>query len=198
MFNIIPPVIAQRIQKDETLIADKFEEATVVFIDMVNFTQLSSQISPESLVQLLNTLFSQLDQLSEEFQLEKIKTIGDCYMVVSGIPKPNPKHIENALDFCNTVMKQLNGQLINGHAIQLRIGVETGPTIAGVIGKKRFLFDLWGDTVNIASRMESNGLPNKIHTTEKKIEKMKNKYSFSYRGKMNVKGKGEKKTYFLN
>ncbi|MEM6965585.1 MAG: adenylate/guanylate cyclase domain-containing protein [Bacteroidota bacterium] len=197
LFNVIPPVVAKKMQKGETLIADKYQEATIIFIDLVGFTRFSSNATPEKMIHLLNVVFSKMDQLTEAFDLEKIKTIGDCYMAVSGVPVAKKDHLERAIDFCLAVMKNLHGQIVDGHKIQLKIGIESGPVIAGVMGQKRLLFDLWGDAVNTASRMEANGVTGKIQTTKKVFEKVKYKYPFTFRKVMNVKGKGEMEVYCL-
>lgn len=197
LYNVIPPIVAKRMQKGEKLIVDKYEAATVVFIDLVGFTEFSSNSTPEEIIHLLNIVFSKMDQLTEEFKLEKIKTIGDCYMAVSGVPITKENHSECAIDFCISVMENLHGKMIDGHKVQLKIGIESGPVIAGVMGQKRLLFDLWGDAVNTASRMEGNGMTGKIQTTRKVYDKVKEKYSFEFRQVIDVKGKGEMEVYCL-
>lgn len=198
LFNMLPVSIAHRMQKGERNIADKYKEATVIFIDMANFTEISSSQPPEEILQLLNVVFSKIDHLTEQFHLEKIKTIGDCYMAVSGIPKYSENHLTNALDFCFAILKEFEGMEYQDHQIDFRIGVETGPVVAGVIGEKRFLFDLWGDTVNTASRMEAHGVLGKIQTTRNVYNKMKNNYNFQSRGLVDIKGKGQMEVFTID
>ncbi len=195
--NILPLSIAQRMKAGENSIVDYFDEATVVFIDMVGFTRFSNQAKPQEVAQLLNLVFGKLDALTEQFQLEKIKTIGDCYMAVAGIPIPEKEHLENTIRFCLTVIDQLDGLEFHGHKISFKIGIETGEVVAGIIGEKRFLFDLWGDTVNTASRMESNGVASRIMTTKRVYLKMKNHFLFEYGGSIDIKGKGKMDVYLL-
>lgn len=197
LLNMLPDTIANRMKLGEHSIADYFEEATVVFIDMVGFTSFAKDVNPREVVQLLNTVFSKIDRLTGQFGLEKIKTIGDCYMAVSGIPVASKDHLEKALLFCNTVLTEVDGLEFLGREIQFKIGVETGPAVAGIIGEKRFLFDLWGDTVNTASRMESNGIPGAIQVTANVQEKMKDRFAFESRGQVEIKGKGVTEVFLL-
>ncbi|MCU0347795.1 MAG: tetratricopeptide repeat protein [Saprospiraceae bacterium] len=197
LLNMLPDTIASRMKLGEHSIADYFEEATVIFIDMVGFTQLSSESSPKEVVKLLNHLFSKIDQLTGAYGLEKIKTIGDCYMAVSGIPIPSKNHLETALQFCKAVLDELDGYEHEGRNIHFKIGVETGPAVAGIIGERRFLFDLWGDTVNMASRMESNGVPSAIQVTANVFEKMKDQFDFEQRGVVEIKGKGGVEVFLM-
>jgi adenylate cyclase len=198
LLNILPESIAERLKQEETCIADGFAEVTILFADLVGFTALSQTISPEELVNLLNQIFSSFDQLTEQYKLEKIKTIGDAYMVASGLPKPRLDHAhaiaKMALDIQEVITK-FNAE--NSHSLSIRIGINTGSVVAGVIGKKKFIYDLWGDAVNIASRMESHGLPGTIQVTESTYECLKKDYIFEERGLIHVKGKGEMMTYLL-
>jgi len=198
LLNILPKLIAQRLKQLESTIADNFEEVTVLFADIVGFTELSARFPPAQVVELLNRIFSAFDELSDYYGLEKIKTIGDAYMVVGGLPTPHPDHAEAianmALDMQRVITK-FNNQ--NNQTLSIRIGINTGPVVAGVIGIKKFSYDLWGDTVNIASRMESQGLPDKIQVTEFTYKKLQNNYLFEERGMIQVKGKGKMTTYFL-
>ena len=198
LLNILPKAIADRLKQNQETIADSFTEATVLFADIVGFTQLSQRISPTELVKLLNEIFSAFDQLTETYGLEKIKTIGDAYMVVGGLPTPCDKHAaaiaEMAMDM-QQVIKQFNHQY---HAeLNIRIGINTGAVVAGVIGTKKFIYDLWGDAVNTASRMESHGLPGTIQVTAATYKDLQDQYVFQERGMILVKGKGEMMTYFL-
>ncbi|HEY9833273.1 MAG TPA: adenylate/guanylate cyclase domain-containing protein [Stenomitos sp.] len=198
LLNILPQPIAERLKQEEQTIADQFPEATVLFADVVGFTQLSSEISAAELVVLLNRLFSMFDQLAEQHGVEKIKTIGDAYMVVAGLPTPRSDHAQAianlALDMQQAVA-HFNVEL--NQSLSIRIGINTGPVVAGVIGLKRFIYDLWGDTVNIASRMESQGIAGVIQVSEATYECLKQQYLFQKRGIIQIKGKGEMTTYLL-
>ncbi|MBD0363507.1 MAG: PAS domain S-box protein, partial [Coleofasciculus sp. C3-bin4] len=159
LYNILPAPIAQRLKLQETLIADSFDEVTVLFADLVNFTELSAEISATQLVDLLNKIFSVFDRLTQKHGLEKIKTIGDAYMVVGGLPTPRPDHAEAVVEMALDMQQAITRfQRNDGKPFDLRIGINTGPVVAGVIGTKKFAYDLWGDTVNVASRMESQGV----------------------------------------
>ncbi|MDJ1182442.1 adenylate/guanylate cyclase domain-containing protein [Roseofilum casamattae] len=198
LLNILPGAIAQRLKQEQHAIADRFDEVTILFADIVNFTRLSSGISATELVSLLNEIFSAFDQLAQVHGVEKIKTIGDSYMVVSGIPTPRDDHAEAiaqmALDMQQEILKFRQP---NGQQLKLRIGISTGPVVAGVIGVAKFIYDLWGDAVNVASRMESLGIPGKIQVTEATYQQLKHRYAFEKRGEIEVKGKGAMTTYWL-
>lgn len=198
LLNILPEPIAQQLKEGQSNIANGFAEATILFADLVNFTQLAEAIAPTELVALLNEIFSEFDHLTEKHGLEKIKTIGDAYMVVGGLPMPRPDHAvaiaEMALDMQQAIA-QFNQR--HHHQCDLRIGINTGPVIAGVIGTKKFIYDLWGDTVNVASRMESHGLAGAIQVTTATYEHLKSQYIFQPRGPLFIKGKGEMLTYLL-
>ncbi len=199
LLNVLPTIIAERLKSGERTIADKFDSVTVLFADVVGFTQLSASTTPEGLVSLLDALFSGFDELAEQFGLEKIKTIGDAYMVVGGLPIATQDHCERVARFA-LAMQPLVNDMAEKFAIQglaMRIGLHTGEVVAGVIGKKKFAYDLWGDTVNTASRMESHGEAGKIHVTEECFNLLKHKFTFEERGKLEVKGKGSMQTYFL-
>ena len=204
LLNILPKPIAERLKLNESVIADSFPEVTVMFADIVGFTQLSAQISAKQLVELLNKIFSLFDQLADKHGLEKIKTIGDAYMVVGGLPTPRQDHAEAiaemALDMQAAVV-QFNHELNIPcpEPLRIRIGINSGPVVAGVIGLKKFIYDLWGDTVNTASRMESQGIPGCIQITTSTYQLLKNqdKYHFEQRGQIEVKGKGLMTTYML-
>ncbi|HEY9862223.1 MAG TPA: adenylate/guanylate cyclase domain-containing protein, partial [Candidatus Obscuribacterales bacterium] len=198
LLNILPQAIAEKLKQSPGAIADSFPEVTVLFADIVNFTQLAARISPTELVNLLNQIFSAFDRLAERHGLEKIKTIGDAYMAVGGVPIPRANHAEAiaemALDM-QTAIAQLN--LEQHEVFPIRIGINTGPVVAGVIGIKKFIYDLWGDTVNIASRMESEGITGCIQVTASTYQCLKDKYLFIERGEIPIKGRGEMKTYLL-
>ncbi|MFB2969597.1 adenylate/guanylate cyclase domain-containing protein [Aerosakkonema sp. BLCC-F183] len=198
LLNILPQPIAERLKQEQSTIAENFGDVTVMFADIVGFTELSSLISPTELVEMLNIIFSKFDQLAEKHNLEKIKTIGDAYMVVGGLPVPRSDHAiaiaEMALDM-QAALIQFSAS--TGKLFQMRIGINTGSVVAGVIGTKKFIYDLWGDTVNIASRMESHSLPGQIQVTEATYEYLCDRYLLEKRSEILVKGKGKMTTYFL-
>jgi PAS domain S-box-containing protein len=198
LLNVLPKSIAERLKADETQIADRFEEATILFADLVDFTTLSAQMPPSQLVDVLNEIFSTFDQLALAYRLEKIKTIGDAYMVAGGIPQSMHDHAEAmaemALEMQWAIAQTLGD---NEQSFKLRIGINTGPVVAGVIGIRKFTYDLWGDTVNLASRMESHGQPGYIQVTESFYQRVKDRYVFESRGSIEVKGRGLMPTYWL-
>lgn len=198
LLNMLPSAISDRLKQEPAAIADGFAEATVLFADIVGFTELSSRLSPRELVSRLNDIFSRFDALVERHDLEKIKTIGDAYMVVGGLPEPRDDHAEAiaglALDIqqeIRTISQELS------EPFTMRMGINSGPVIAGVIGTKKFIYDLWGDTVNIASRMESHGQPGCIQVTEATYQRLQHRYQFQERGLVTIKGKGDMRTYWL-
>jgi PAS domain S-box-containing protein len=196
--NILPTPIAQRLQNGENPIAESFADVTVLFADLVGFTEFSSRKTPEEIVSILNLIFSEFDQLAQEYNLEKIKTIGDAYMVVAGLPKPQINHaqaIANMALAMQAAIVKINWEI--KEAFKLRIGINSGPVVAGVIGLSKFNYDLWGDTVNTAARMEANGIPGEIQVTVATYERLKNKFCFEERGIIPIKGKGKMKTYLL-
>ncbi|MEG4942289.1 adenylate/guanylate cyclase domain-containing protein [Microcoleus sp. F4-D5] len=198
LLNILPQAIAERLKQNETTIAEYFPEVTVLFADIVGFTALSAVMNPIELVEILNQIFSGFDLLCQRHGLEKIKTIGDAYMAVGGLPEPSADHAEDiaqmALDM-QAEIARFNGS--HNKYFSIRIGIHSGPVVAGVIGIKKFIYDLWGDTVNIASRMESQGLPWRIQVSETTYKLLADKYLFQERGIIEVKGKGKMKTYIL-
>jgi len=198
LLSILPQPIADRLKQDPHTIADSFTDASVLFADIVGFTALWSQMSPTELVELLDNIFSEFDRLTEKHGLEKIKTIGDAYMVVAGLPVPREDGVEAianmALDM-QEATKQFKS--LDGEPIGIRIGINTGPVVAGVIGRNKFIYDLWGDTVNIASRMESQGAKNAIQVTQATRDRIEDRFRLEERGIINVKGRGEMKTYWL-
>ncbi len=196
LLNILPQPIAQRLKKEPQAIADGFSNVTVLFADIVGFTQLSTQISPEELVSLLNSIFSAFDELVENHGLEKIKTIGDAYMAVGGLPEPRADHAQAVIRFAlnmQTVIDKFNWE--TGHNLSIRIGINSGPVVAGVIGIKKFIYDLWGDTVNTASRMESHGAPGTIQITESTFQLIQHQFHIEPIGQIAIKGKGHMMTY---
>ncbi len=198
LLNILPAAVVENLKKGEDTAAERFESATVLFADIVDFTSLAARISPMELVNFLNQIFSKFDQLTEKHGLEKIKTSGDSYMVAGGLPVPRADHVEAianmALDMVDAIA---HFKTDTGEPFQIRIGINTGPVVAGVIGTKKFSYDLWGDTINVASRMESQGLPGYIQVTTAIYEPLKDRYVFEERGAIEVKGKGETIAYWL-
>ncbi|HLP89849.1 MAG TPA: adenylate/guanylate cyclase domain-containing protein [Nostocaceae cyanobacterium] len=197
LLNVLPLPIAERLKQDTSAIAEHFDEVTILFADIVGFTPLSTRIQPTDLVNLLNEIFSAFDDLTEQHNLEKIKTIGDAYMVVGGLPIANSNHATAAAEMALDMQEVITNFQNKYKELQIRIGINTGEVIAGVIGTKKFIYDLWGDAVNIASRMESSGLPGKIQVTEATYNRLKDKYKFEKRGEVAVKGRGEMTTYWL-
>src|SRR5918993_3258572 len=198
LLNVLPASIAARLKQREEVIADRFADVTVLFADLVDFTHRAERIAPEQVVAVLNELFSSFDQLAQQQRLEKIKTIGDAYMVAAGLPEPRPDHAqavaEMALALRDEVARRSDP---SGQPLQVRIGIDTGPVVAGVLGTSRFSYDLWGDTVNTASRMESYGVAGCIQVTARTYQRLKDGYRFQRRGPIQVKGKGELVTYLL-
>ena len=198
LLNILPKAIADRLKRGERTIVDAFPEVTVLFADLAGFTELSTHLSPTELVERLDQIFSEFDLLVELYDLEKIKTIGDAYMVVGGLPTPRPDHARAiagmALDM-QSVINRINAR--NETNLRIRVGINTGPVIAGIIGKKKFIYDLWGDTVNVASRMESHGHPGHIQITDTTYQLIKDEFIFAKRGTIEVKGRGEISTWLI-
>ena len=198
LLNILPRSIAERLKADTRTIADQFTSASILFADVVDFTPLSERLPPAEVVGVLDHLFSHFDELAERHGLEKIKTIGDCYMVAAGVPSPRPDHAQAlasmALDM-QAAMRSVDE--VDHHGLELRIGINSGPVVAGVIGRKRFLYDLWGDAVNTASRMESHGTSGRIQITRATKELLEDEFVCEPRGTIPVKGKGEIEAWYL-
>jgi class 3 adenylate cyclase len=198
LLNVLPAPIAERLKAGEGVIADAFPEVTVLFADLVDFTARSRDATPERVVQALNELFSAFDRLAQRQGLEKIKTIGDAYLVAGGLPQPRPDHTEAIAEMALAMQAEVAGRADpSGQPLQVRIGIDTGPVEAGVIGTSKFSYDLWGDTVNTASRMESHGVAGCIQVTERTYQRLRNGYRFQRRGPIPVRGMGEMVTYFL-
>lgn len=203
LLNVLPRAIADQLKHTPATIADGYDEVTVLFADIVGFTRMSAAADPCAVVDLLNAVFSELDDLAGRYGLEKIKTVGDAYMAVGGLPQPRPDHVEAVVSFAVDMLDAVKRhRALNGGAIRLRVGIHTGPTVAGVIGRSKFIYDLWGDTVNTASRMESQGLPDAIQVTPEVLARLAKgplagRYRFEPRGPIVVKGKGPMLTYLL-
>jgi adenylate cyclase len=198
LLNVLPGEIAERLQNEPGAIADQFDEASILFADVVDFTPLSARLTPTELVGILDRLFTDFDHLADKYEVEKIKTIGDCYMVAAGVPNHREDHAHAlarmALEMRECAADCLQG---DGQALELRIGISSGPVVAGVIGRRRFLYDLWGDTVNMASRMESHGTPGDIQITKPTWELVRGDFDCRARGLVEVKGKGLVETWQL-
>ena len=198
LLNVLPQSIAERLKVETRTIADHFGSASILFADVVDFTPLSERLAPAEIVVLLDDLFSHFDALAERHGLEKIKTIGDCYMVAAGVPSPRPDHARALALMALDMQAAMRSVDEVGHlGLDLRVGINSGPVVAGVIGRKRFLYDLWGDAVNTASRMESQGVPGHIQVGPSTYERLRDSYLFEERQRLQVKGKGEMVTYLL-
>jgi adenylate cyclase len=196
--NILPLSIIQKLRENPDTIAERFDDCTILFSDIVGFTQMSKNMSAADVVFLLNEVFSRFDDLAEKYNLEKIKTIGDAYMIVGGLPVPDDKHAERVATFALEMLEVIREyREKNNIELELRIGINSGSAVAGVIGKKKFIYDLWGDSVNTASRMESHGLPGQIQVSESTYSQIKDLFQFEDRGKMELKGLGMVQSYLL-
>jgi class 3 adenylate cyclase len=198
LLNVLPASIARRLKAGEQPLADRFEEAAVLFADLVGFTPMTERLMPEDIVGMLDGLFSEFDAMAEQRHLEKIKTVGDAYMVVGGLPEPRHDAAEAvaemALEMQESVMKYRTS---DGETLRLRIGIDIGPVVAGVIGRKKFTYDLWGDAVNAASRMESHGIPGMIQVTPRAYDRLRHRYHFQQREPVEIKGKGQTVPFLL-
>jgi class 3 adenylate cyclase len=198
LLNILPEPIADRLRRGEQLIADRFEDVTLLFADIVEFTRMSSGMSPDELVGVLNGVFTVFDGLVDRYGLEKVKTIGDAYMVVGGMPERSTDHTERVAEMALDLAEEIGRVgFAAGRDVRFRIGIHCGPVIAGVIGTKKFIYDVWGDTVNVASRMESLGVPGRVQISGAVEERLRGRYVLEPRGLIDVKGKGLLPTWFL-
>jgi class 3 adenylate cyclase len=196
LFNVLPEPIAERLKAEEGPIADAFAEATIMFVDLVDFTNLSSSLDPRRLVGLLNRLFTEFDRIAEEHGIEKIGTSGDSYMAVAGVPLPVEDHAERIAEAALAMRDQIAARE-GDIEVEVRIGIATGPVVAGVIGEKKLYYDLWGNPVTIASRMQAHGLPGEIQVTDAVRDALEGSYEFEERGMIDVKGVGEMRTWLL-
>ena len=198
LLNVLPAPIANRLRGGEQGIADGFAEVTVAFADLVGFTAMSSEMPPANVVALLNGLFTRFDDAAHELGIEKIKTVGDAYMAVCGMPVQVPDHAERMVRMAIRMVHITREHAMEHHVeMKLRVGINSGPVVAGVIGKSKYIYDLWGDTVNLASRMESGGMPDTIQVTRSVYEKLKDEFVFESRGTIEVKGKGSVEAWLL-
>jgi adenylate cyclase len=198
LLNILPREIAAILKKENRIIADHVDRASILFADMVGFTPMSAEMSPTAMVELLNEIFSHFDSLVDKYDLEKIRTIGDSYMVASGVPRPRVDHAQAAVRLALDMQSYLaNSAFHASRPVTFRIGINSGPVIAGVIGRKKFVYDLWGDAVNTASRMESHGSGGAIQVTRDTYELIKDEFMCEPRGRIDVKGKGEMEVWHV-
>jgi class 3 adenylate cyclase/HAMP domain-containing protein len=198
LLNVLPIAIADRLQKGEKVEAETFPEVTVLFADVVGFTKLAAELGPRSVTNLLNELFEIFDDLAEKYKLEKIKTIGDCYMAVAGVPDRSPTHAQQMADFsleALSILKSQNQKLSRN--LQIRIGMHSGTVAAGIIGRKKFAYDLWGDVVNVTNRLEGTAEPMKIHVSESVHARLEDSYLFEDRGEVELRNRGKLRTYYL-
>lgn len=191
LLNVLPRDIARSLKDTPGTIAQHFDSASILFADLVGFTPLANSLRPAELVELLDEVFSQFDTLGDRYGVEKIKTIGDCYMVAAGVPGGRPDHADALVSLALDMRSYLEATVIRGHRLSLRIGINSGPVVAGVIGRRKFIYDLWGDAVNIASRMESHGVPGQIQITRATWELVRDRYRCTEGGLIAVKGRGD-------
>jgi len=198
LLNILPRSIADKLKADAQPIADHIGAASILFADVVDFTPWSEQREPAEVVGYLDRLFTRFDELADRYGLEKIKTIGDCYMVAAGVPAARPDHARALALMAMDMLEAMSSNDDVGRGHELRVGINSGPVVAGVIGRKRFLYDLWGDAVNTASRMESHGTPGRVQITRATYELLADEFECEPRGTIVVKGKGEVEAWYLN
>lgn len=197
LHNILPDDVAARLKSSPGPIADHYDEVSVLFADVVDFTPMSADMEPTELVELLNSIFSTFDGFVDELGLEKIKTVGDEYMVAAGVPRPRPDHANAIAELALRIRDTVATEEFEGHRISLRIGINSGPVVAGIVGTHKFAYDLWGDVVNVASRMESEGVPGQIQVTQRTYELVQDTFACEPRGAVPVKGRGTMETYLL-
>ncbi|MCB1178713.1 MAG: adenylate/guanylate cyclase domain-containing protein [Leptospiraceae bacterium] len=199
LLNILPKSIAERLKQSSEVIADEFHDVTILFADISGFTSMSARKKPREIVAVLNNIFSEFDTIAISHGLEKIKTIGDAYMAACGLPEPKKNHAEAVMQAAIEMLEFIKDYKIdNEESIKLRIGINTGSVVAGVIGKHKFIYDLWGDAVNVASRMESSGIPNSIQVSNETYYLLKDNYTFEKREGIEIKGKGKMNTYIYS
>jgi len=194
LLNVLPEAIADKLKNQEGILAERFDDVSVLFTDIVGFTPLSARLSPTELLELLNRIFSEFDDLAASRGLEKIKTIGDAYMVAGGLPEPHADHLA-AMASLSLQMHRTVASAFPG--LSLRVGLHVGSVIAGVIGRHKFIYDVWGETVNTASRLESHGAPDRVHVSQLVFERLADRFAFEPRGVIELKGREPMETYFL-
>ena len=198
LLNVLPAAIAQKLKQQVGIIADRYNDVSVLFADLVGFTPLSLRLAPTELLELLNRVFSEFDELADAHGLEKIKTIGDAYMVAGGLIEPDPDHLGAMAAMALGMLARVQGQAAEVPGLNLRIGIQVGSVIAGVIGIRKFTYDIWGDVVNTASRLESHGAPGRIHVSDAVYERLQGRFDFEARGTIELKGRGPMQTYYLS
>jgi adenylate cyclase len=198
LLNVLPAQVVRRLQRGESTIADRYDDVTILFSDVVGFTRFSAELPPSKVVQVLDAVFSEFDHIAHELKIEKIKTVGDAYMAVAGLPEPCADH---AARIAKMALRMLHaaerGAAAVGAALQLRIGIHSGPVVAGIIGTHKFAYDIWGDTVNVASRMEAQGEPGKVQASQETFSRLSDQFAWVRRGEIDIKGKGPMVTYWL-
>lgn len=198
LWNILPEPVAERLKKSPGRVAEGFTEVTVLFADIVDFSGLASHLSPEALVDFLDGVFTDLDGVAAEFGIEKIKTMGDAYVAVSGLPERVPDHAERMAEMALAIVERIDGRpVVAGEPVRFRIGIAIGPVVAGVIGQAKFVYDLWGTPVTVASRMQALGEPGRIHASDFVRRRLRHAYVFESRGLIEIKGIGTAPTWWL-
>jgi class 3 adenylate cyclase len=198
LLNVLPAKIAEKLKQQVGIIAERFDDVSVLFADIVGFTALSTRLSPTGLVELLNRMFSRFDELADQNGLEKIKTIGDSYMVAGGLIEPDPDHLAAMANMAMAMHASIAELGDEFPGLSVRVGFHVGSVIAGVIGIRKFTYDVWGDTVNTASRLESHGVPGRIHVSDAVHQRLRGRFAFEARGVIELKGRGPMETWFLN
>jgi adenylate cyclase len=198
LLNILPVQVVRRLQQGEAVIADRYDDVTVLFSDVVGFTRFSAGLPAPQVVEVLNVVFCEFDRIARELGIEKIKTVGDAYMAVAGLPEPCPDHAARIATMALRMLHAADraGSSL-GNALQVRIGIHTGPVVAGIIGTHKFAYDIWGDAVNVASRMEAQGLPGEIQASHETFSRLRDQFAWIPRGEIDIKGKGPMATYLL-
>src|SRR5271166_1090241 len=197
LLNILPKEISESLKTEPRAIAAHYEEASILFADIVEFTPMAATMMPLTLVDLLNDVFECFDDLVDKYDLEKIKTIGDCYMVAAGVPRPRVDHAQALVNFALDMQAEIGTRTFGGRRLTFRIGINSGPVVAGVIGRRKFIYDLWGETVNMASRMESHGQSGVIHITRNTFDLVGDEFDCQARGTIEVKGAGPVETWYV-
>ncbi len=200
LLNILPEEVAAQLKDTGKSAAKQFDDVTVLFTDFVNFTEASERMSPEALIEELDSCFKAFDEITSKYNIEKIKTIGDAYLAVAGLPTEDPIHAENALKAAMEIIRFMENRLAklgSERTFRIRIGVHSGSVVAGIVGVKKFAYDIWGDTVNTAARMEQHGEAGKINISQTTYELVKDKFTCEYRGEVEAKGKGVMRMYFV-
>jgi class 3 adenylate cyclase len=198
LLNVLPAAVAAKLKQQVGIIADRVDDVSVLFSDLVGFTPLSLRMAPTELVELLNRVFSGFDELADRYGVEKIKTIGDAYMVAGGLIEPDPDHLAAMASMALAMLEHVRALNAEFPGLSLRVGIHSGSVIAGVIGIRKFTYDIWGDTVNTASRLEYHGAPGRVHVSDTVHARLQGRFAFEPRGSVELKGRGAMETYFLD